>query len=301
MPFYHVRLTVQGERRDEVKRDISEETLETQFLTPYRTGRAIMINGRTIPPDELNRIRISVSDVEWSTADHVADVTDQFITGPPGVETPSTPSPGSPNNLTGLNLPSGPGDKRSVFIVSGRDNEATAGVIHVLRAMNLRVVEWAHAVLRTGVPNPYVGNVVATGLRMADAAIVIITPDDVVKLRSDLLYEDDGEVERTIQGQARPNVLYEAGYADALGLNRTLIIQIGKSKPFSDIFGRLTLSYDGSPAKRNALAQRLRLAGLEPDISGDDWLTLGDVTNAINKAADAMQAERRNGIQDLSQ
>src|SRR5216684_6230176 len=131
--------------------------------------------------------------------------------------------------------------------------------------MNLRVVEWTHAVLRTGVPNPYTGDVVATGLRMADAAIVIITPDDVVKLRSDLLYEDDGEIERTIHGQARPNVIYEAGYADALGRNRTLIIEIGKSKPFSDIAGRNTLRYDGSPAKRNALAQRLRIAGLEPD------------------------------------
>ena len=321
MPFYHVRVTVQGEQHDEVKNDIDEETLESQFLAPYRTGRAIMINGRVVRPDQLTRIRISVSDVpkeeiisalanedlhsgvstiggpsyEWRVADLATDVTDQFITGPPGAETPSTPAPGSLNSLTGLNFPSGPGDKRSVFIVSGRDNEATKGVIHVLRAMNLRVVEWTHAVTRTGVPNPYIGDVVATGLRMADAAIVIITPDDVVKLRSDLLYEDDGEIERTIQGQARPNVIYEAGYADALGLNRTLIIAIGQSKPFSDIFGRFILRYDGSPGKRNALAQRLRLAGLEPDTEGDDWLTLGDVASAISKAADAMDAERRNG------
>jgi predicted nucleotide-binding protein len=122
--------------------------------------------------------------------------------------------------------------------------------------------------------------------------MVIITPDDLVKLRPDLLYEDDREVERTIHGQARPNVIYEAGYADALGRNRTVIIEIGRSKPFSDISGRYTLRYDGSPAKRNALAQRLRLAGLEPDIEGDDWLTLGDVSNAIVKAAAAVEAER---------
>lgn len=318
MPFYHVRITVQGERHDEVKNDISEEVLETQFLAPYRAGGAITINGRVIQPDQLARIRISVSDVpseqiisrlkyadqnspvmvvggpsyEWLAADRAADVTDQFITGPPGTEIPSTPSVGSLNSLTGSNVLSGPGDRRSVFIVSGRDNEATAGIIHVLRAMNLRVVEWTHAVLKTGVPNPYTGEVVATGLRMADAAIIIITPDDTVKLRSDLLHEDDREIERTIQGQARPNVFYEAGYADALGLNRTLIIEIGQSKPFSDIAGRNTLRYDGSPARRNALAQRLRLAGLEPDTDGDDWLTLGDVTSAITKAATAVEAER---------
>ena len=318
MPYYHVRISTQGEQRDEAKNDINEEVLETQFLAPYRGGRSITVNGRVIPPDQLSRIQISMSDIpveqiidmlkyedrassapvagrpsyEWRAAARAEDVTDQFITGPPGTEIPSTPSTSNTSAPISSSAISGPGDKRSVFVVSGRDDEATAGVVHVLRAMNLRVVEWAHAVLRTGVPNPYTGDVVATGLRMADAVIVIITPDDVVKLRSDLLHENDGEVERTIHGQARPNVIYEAGYADALGLNRTLIIEIGQSKPFSDIAGRNTLHYDGSPAKRNALAQRLRLAGLEPDTEGNDWLILGDVTVAINKAAIAVEAER---------
>src|ERR1700678_1678291 len=89
---------------------------------------------------------------------------------------------------------------------------------------------------------------------------VLLAAQQISRIR-----EDDGGIERTINGQARPNVIYEAGYADALGLNRMLIIEIGQSKPFSDISGRLTLRYDGSPAKRNALAQRPRLAGLEPD------------------------------------
>jgi predicted nucleotide-binding protein len=287
MPYYDVKITVQGESRIEGKNSISENVLETQFLAPYRAGLPITINGRTIQPSQLTRIQV----LEILAGRPPDDVTDQFITGPPGTEVPSTLSSGS-INPAGSTALVGPGDKRSVFIVSGRDNEATAGIVHILRAMNLRIVEWEHAVLRTGVPNPYTGDVVSTGLRMADAAIIIITPDDVVKLRTDLLYEDDREVERTIHGQARPNVIYEAGYADALGLNRTLIIEVGQSKPFSDISGRNTLRYDGSPAKRNALAQRLRLAGLEPDTGGDDWLTLGDVTRAITKAAAALEAER---------
>jgi predicted nucleotide-binding protein len=318
VPYYHVRISTRGKQRDEAKNDITEEALETQFLVPYRVGSPITVNGRVIHPDQLSRIQISMSDIsskeiigmlrledrasradaaegpsyEWRAAARAADVTDQFITGPPGTEIPSTLSTSNTSSPVSSNAISGPGDKRSVFIVSGRDSEATAGVVHVLRAMNLRVVEWTHAVLRTGVPNPYTGDVVATGLRMADAALVIITPDDVVRLRPDLLYEDDGEVERKIHGQARPNVIYEAGYADALGRNRTLIIEIGKSKPFSDIAGRNTLHYDGSPAKRKELAQRLRLAGLEPDTEGDDWLTRGDVTVAINKADNAIKAER---------
>lgn len=317
MYYYHVRITVQGEGRDEIKNDLNEEELEKQFLAPYRTGKAIMINGRAIKPDRLARIRISISGApspqiiaalkvqdqgppsadgpsyEWRVADQSVDVTDQFITGPPGAEIPSTPSSASPGSLAAPNTVAGPGDGRSVFIVSGRDVEATAGIVHVLRALNLKVVEWEHAVLRTGVPNPYTGDVVATGLRMADAAIIVITPDDVVKLRSDLVREQDGELERTMQGQARPNVVYEAGYADALGLNRTLIVEVGLSKPFSDIAGRNTLRYDGSPAKRNALVQRLKLAGLRPDTDGDDWLKLGDVGGPIAKAAEAVAAERK--------
>ena len=63
MPFYHVRITVQGEQHDEVKNDIDEEALETQFLAPYRAGSAITINGWVIQPDQLARFRISVSDV----------------------------------------------------------------------------------------------------------------------------------------------------------------------------------------------------------------------------------------------
>jgi Predicted nucleotide-binding protein containing TIR-like domain len=222
MPFYHVRIGVQGQRHDEVKNDIDEGVLETQFLAPYRAGKPITINGRVVRPDQLVRINISVSDVpaeqiiqqlrledrsssvfavggpsyEWRAARRAKDVTDQFITGPPGAEIPSTPSSDTSSSYTDKWEISGPGDKRSVFIVSGRDNEATAGIVHVLRAMNLRIVEWTHAVLRTGVPNPYTGDVVVTGLRMADTAIVIITPDDLVKLRPDLLYDDDGKWSR---------------------------------------------------------------------------------------------------------
>jgi predicted nucleotide-binding protein len=317
MIYYHVRVTARGERHDEVKNDIDEETLETQFLANYRAGRPITVNGRVIQPDQLDRIRISASEItsdkiinmlriedrnssvfvvggpsyEWRAASRATDITDQFITGPPGTEIPSTPSSSESGSPVTSSAISGPGDKRSVFIVSGRDTEATSALVQVLRAMNLRIVEWAHAVIRTGVPNPYTGDVVATGLRMADAAIVVITPDDMVRLRPDLLYDDDGETERTIRGQARPNVIYEAGYADALGLNRTLIIEIGQSKPFSDIAGRNTLRYDGSPAKRNSLAQRLRLAGVEPDTDGDEWLIVGDVAGAITRAAAAMEAE----------
>jgi len=119
---------------------------------------------------------------------------------------------------------------------------------------------------------------------------VILTPDDVVQLRGDLLRDDDGPDEREIRGQARPNVYYEAGIADTLGRERTVIIEIGNVKSFSDAAGRHVVRYDGTPGKRHALAERLRLAGLDVDTQGNDWLTAGEVRGPIEAASAALAA-----------
>ena len=50
--YYHVRLSVKGQRHDEIKVDINEETLERQFLNPYRSGTPITVNGKSIPIDQ---------------------------------------------------------------------------------------------------------------------------------------------------------------------------------------------------------------------------------------------------------
>jgi hypothetical protein len=229
LSYYHVRITERGQRHDEVKNDLDEDTLEHQFLEPYRNGRPITISGRVIQPENLDRIRVSVSEEpsnqiierlqiedrmspvaiiggpsdEWRAADRATDVTDQFITGPPGVEVPTILNPSRSQVPNALNTPIGPGDRRSIFVINGRDGEATAALVQVLRALSLRIIEWEHAVSRTGLPNPYVGDVVFAGLQMADAALVVLTPDDLVQLRPDLLHSDDGDLEQTLQGQAQ--------------------------------------------------------------------------------------------------
>ncbi len=316
LSYYHVRITERGQRHDEVKNDVDAGTLEHQFLAPYRQGHLITINGKTIPPDGIDRIRVNVSEepsaqiiqrlrqndrlsgagasdgpsLAWRAADEGRDVTDQLITGPSGVEAPS--ASGSSQTDSTPSTPLGPGDKRSIFVVSGRDGEATTALRQMLRALGLTIIEWEHAIAKSGLPNPYVGDVVFTGLQMADAALIVLTPDDLVRLRPDLLHTDDGETEQNLHGQARPNVFYEAGIADAYSRKRTVIVEIGPAKSFSDISGRLVLRYDGSASSRNALVARLSLAGLEPNTSGADWLTDGDVTPPIDKARRAIKDAR---------
>ena len=123
---------------------------------------------------------------------------------------------------------------------------------------------------------------------MADAAVVLLTPDDIVALRPDLVGDSDGADERERRGQARPNVYYEAGIADALGRERTVIVEVGGPKAFSDAAGRLTVRYDGSAAMRHTFAGRLRLAGLAVDTTGSNWLSAGDIAPAIDDAKAAI-------------
>ncbi len=60
--LYHVRISVAGETSDETKIDLTAEELEQQFLKPYREGRPIVVNGRTIEIANLERLRVSQSE-----------------------------------------------------------------------------------------------------------------------------------------------------------------------------------------------------------------------------------------------
>jgi hypothetical protein len=57
---YHVRVTSKSDRnRPETRLDLTMDQLEERFLRPYRDGRPIVIGGKTIPPEDIERIQIS--------------------------------------------------------------------------------------------------------------------------------------------------------------------------------------------------------------------------------------------------
>jgi hypothetical protein len=78
--------------------------------------------------------------------------------------------------------------------------------------------------------------------------------------------------------QSRPNVLFEAGMALAYQPDRTVLVEIGSLRPFSDIGGRHTIRMDNSVKKRQELAQRLQAAGCPANLTGTDWHESGDMT-----------------------
>lgn len=172
--------------------------------------------------------------------------------------------------------PSGETDKRRVFVVNGRNEKARSAMVAFLRSIDLHPIEWSEAVKLTGEASPFVGRVVEAGFSAAQAVVILLTGDDLVKLRPGLQIPADPGYEKKATPQARPNVLFEAGFAFGRHPERTVIIEFGQLRPFSDVQGRHVIRMDNSAEKRNELAERLRTAGCSVNTAGGDWHTAGD-------------------------
>ncbi|CAH0300374.1 hypothetical protein SRABI91_04522 [Rhodococcoides fascians] len=174
-----------------------------------------------------------------------------------------------PSNRLHFVTPLSP-NPRKVFVIHGRNSAARNQIFSFLRALGLSPIEWDQAVHETGEGAPYIGQVLDKAFEIAQAIVVLETPDDIAYLRTDLADSDDPET--SPQAQPRPNVLFEAGMAMGRSPKRTIIVEFGRIKQFSDIHGRHTVRLDSSPEKRQMLRGRLVTAGCEVDEVGTDWL-----------------------------
>lgn len=163
-----------------------------------------------------------------------------------------------------------------VFVVHGRDGGAREALFQVLRALGLQPIEWTQAIKMTGEPSPYVGTILDTAFREAEAVVVLLTPDDEARLKKQYRKPRDPAYERRLSGQARPNVLFEAGMAFGSNPEKTVLVQLGDTRPFSDVAGRHIVHLGSDAASRRELATKLENAGCKVDTSGTDWLNVGD-------------------------
>ena len=161
---------------------------------------------------------------------------------------------------------------RMVFVVHGRDENLRQAMFQFLRTINLHPMEWRELTASVGTGNPYVGEILDRAFELAQTVIIMLTPDEDVRLSSRLGGGEEGL-------QARPNVLFEAGLAMGRNPLRTVIVEIGRVRPFSDIGGRHVVRLDDdavdSVARRQDLAQRLTQAGCKTSLSGTDWHSAG--------------------------
>jgi predicted nucleotide-binding protein len=127
--------------------------------------------------------------------------------------------------------------RNSVFVVVGRNGKINKALFQFLRALDLIPIEWERARAKTGKANPYIGEILEEGFKMATAVVVLMTPDDEAKLKDEFHKDVEDSFEKVPTGQARPNVLFEAGYAMGKYPENTVLVQVGKLRPFSDISG----------------------------------------------------------------
>ena len=174
-------------------------------------------------------------------------------------------------------VPARPRRGTSVFVVHGRNTRAARELFAFLRSLRLEPIQWVQAIRRTGQPTPYVGTILDAAFRDAAAVVVLLTPDDEARLRTPLRKSNDPAYERRLTGQARPNVLFEAGRAFGHNPDSTVLVELGDVRPFSDVAGRHVVHLSNDPTSRQELATKLANAGCAVDTSGTDWLTAGDL------------------------
>ena len=162
-------------RRVENELDLSAEGLEARFLSPYRAGTPMVIKGRTITIENLERVRVfqttsRVGNPQRIPWQDMNDVTSEYIIEPPGTKSATD---------TNFQAESRPATgTREVFVVHGRNHAARDALFDFLTAIDLHPLEWSEVVQLTGKTMPYIGAILNTAFSNAHAVVVLMTPDD---------------------------------------------------------------------------------------------------------------------------
>jgi hypothetical protein len=245
--YYHLRITQRSNKsHDETKLDLSEEQLRERFLQPYETGYPILINGKTIPLEDIERVRITRSkensprlidlvkiedqanpiiflggpSYEWEAAQKGEDVTDEFIRGPAGykkTQIVSKVSSMSKRKTGPLTKRRRKGSSKKVFVVHGHDHALKADLEVFLHNLDLEPI-----VLHR---QPDSGQTIIEKIEKhwdVAYAIFLMTPDDIA---FPALQIQEDEEKRNYEPRARQNVIFEFGFfAGHLGRNRVCCI-----------------------------------------------------------------------------
>lgn len=165
-----------------------------------------------------------------------------------------------------------------VFVVYGRNEKIRKALFALLRSLGVQPIEWNKALALTKQGSPYVGQVVEAAFKNAKVIVVLFTPDDEAKLKTEFTKRGEPSFERRLTGQPRPNVLFEAGMAFGRQPATTILVQVGKVRAVSDVAGRHIVHLGNDMGSRQEFVGKLKTAGLSVDDIGKDWHTEGDFT-----------------------
>ena len=173
-----------------------------------------------------------------------------------------------------------PASRRYVFVVRGRDQTAYNSLAALLNALDLRIVTWDDAARGAGGGSPHTLDIVRAGIEMASAVVVLMTPDDLGSAKPEFHVTGDDPREARPSGQARQNVVFEAGWAMALDQDHVILVRVGDVRKLSDVDGLNYVQLTGDLSSRRQLIGRLRSCDLDVDDSGELWRTAGTFPDA---------------------
>jgi len=274
--YFHVRITQKSNKRhDETKLDLSEEQLIERVIKPYESDEPIIINGKTISGNDIERIRITQSNekseiliqqvryerttssvmvvggmsIEWLAADKAKNVTDEYITHPPGYR-----------KVKSTTTTKGKNSKNKVFIVHGHDYHLKNDLEAFLNSIGIKSIV-LHREADEGL------TIIEKFEKHSDVqfAFILLTTDDISYSVKDIKKQ---EKDRNNEYRARQNVIFEFGYfVGKLGRSATCCIyKEGVTLP-TDISGLL---YKEVKTKIEdigySIIKELKSAGLEPEL-----------------------------------
>lgn len=273
MPIHALirRLHGQGDGRTIIA-NRSDEWVEERIIGPWDRGEELVVNGEHWNPRDI-QISLRETDEEVVGVDSLSawtglvsvskDRTNDLLSRPAGNA--------STEETLGF-----ADDRRKVMVVLGRNSSIGRSMFTFLRSIDLQPLEWSQLIGAANTGAPYIGQVLDAAFEQCQAVVVLSTPDDVAYLRADLVPEGDPENESVPQGQARPNVFYEAGMAMGRFPTRTIFVEVGSMRSASDLGGIHAVRMNDGPECRRDLAKRLEDSGCEVDTNGTDWLSAGD-------------------------
>lgn len=170
-------------------------------------------------------------------------------------------------------------DPRKVFIVHGRNTKARDAMRVLLLNLGLQPIHWSEAEKATGKPSPFTFDIVQKGFAMAQAVVVLLTPDEIATMKPALRSEPADHNQRE---QPRPNVLFEAGMA-FMQPDRAVLVEFGPVLHASDLDGINTvrLTRPVSAQHRAQIRDRLIAAKCSVADTGHAWMDAGDFDAAF--------------------
>ena len=143
-------------------------------------------------------------------------------------------------------------------------------------------MEWNEAVTATKEGAPSIQKILNKAFKRAAAVLVLLTPDDEARLHRRFRRRSDSS---QLEGQPRLNVIFEAGMAWTSHPKRTVFVEVGDVRAFTDVAGLHMVRMEDTAAKRRELATKLQAAGLKVNLDGTRWTTAGNFAAALAAAA----------------